>query len=89
MAGVPEPEWNAEVDTPFGVFHLDAYWREQRVGAEADGTAFHLSAADWQADLRRQNAVQGTGIRLMRFPVPRMRREGQAWGRELWVALAA
>jgi len=88
-AGLPEPEWNAVVRTPFGEFHLDAYWRAQRVGAEADGTAFHLSAADWQADLRRQNAVHVTGIRLLRFPVPRLRREGQDCGRELWLALGA
>jgi len=88
-AGLPEPEWNALVATPLGDFHLDAYWRRQRVGAEADGTAFHLSAADWQADLRRQNAVQATGIRLMRFPVPRLRADGQACGRELWLALGS
>ena len=86
-AGLPEPEWNAVVATPFGEFHLDAYWRAQRVGAEADGTAFHLSARDWQADLVRQNAVHVTGIRLMRFPVPRLRTARQACGRELWAAL--
>jgi very-short-patch-repair endonuclease len=86
-AGLPEPEWNAPVDTPMGVFHLDAYWPAQRVGAEADGAAFHLSARDWQFDLRRQNAVQGTGVRLMRFPVPRLRGAGQLCGRELWTAL--
>ena len=86
-AGLPEPEWNAAISTPSGDFHLDAYWREQRVGAEADGTQFHLSAKDWQADLRRQNAVQGTGVRLMRFPVPRLRAEGAACGRELCTAL--
>ena len=86
-AGLPEPEWNAPVDTPLGVFHLDAYWPQQRVGAEADGTAFHLSARDWQFDLRRQNAVQGTGVRLMRFPVPRLRADGQTCGCELWTAL--
>ena len=85
--GLPEPEWNAAVATPAGVFHLDAYWRAQRVGAEADGTQFHLSARDWQADLRRQNAVQGTGVRLMRFPVPRLRSAGQACGAELRAAL--
>ncbi len=70
-----------------GDFHLDAYWRVQQVGAEADGTQFHLSARDWQADLVRQNAVQGAGVRLMRFPVPRLRSEGYACGRELRAAL--
>ena len=86
-AGLPEPEWNAVIETPAGPYRLDAYWREQRVGAEADGTQFHLSAKDWQADLRRQNAVQGTGVRLMRFPVPRLRAEEAACGRELCTAL--
>lgn len=85
--GPPEPKWNAVVHTPIGDFHLDAYWRAQRVGAEADGTAFHLSARDWQADLLRQNAVQGTGVRLMRFPVPRLRRDGRECGWELRLAL--
>ncbi|WP_138757148.1 hypothetical protein [Modestobacter altitudinis] len=86
-AGLPEPEWNATISTPLGDFHLDAYWRAQQVGAEADGTQFHLSARDWQADLRRQNAVQGTGVRLMRFPVPRLRAEGLSCGVELRTAL--
>jgi very-short-patch-repair endonuclease len=85
--GLPEPEWNAAIVTPTGEFHLDAYRRAAQVGAEADGTRFHLSAEDWQADLVRQNAVQGTGVRLMRFPVPRLRSEGYACGRELRVAL--
>jgi very-short-patch-repair endonuclease/primosomal replication protein N len=85
--GLPEPEWNAAVSTPLGVFHLDAYWREQRVGAEADGTQFHLSASDWQDDLRRQNAIQGTGVRLMRFPVPRLRSDGRGCGAQMRAAL--
>jgi very-short-patch-repair endonuclease len=86
-AGLPEPEWNAEIETPWGTYHLDAYWREQRVGAEADGVAFHLSARDWTADLRRQNAVQSTGVRLFRFPVRRLRWERDACGAELAAAL--
>jgi hypothetical protein len=88
-AGLPEPEWNAEVVTSDGVFFLDAYWRRQRVGAEADGASFHLSAADWTKDLRRQNAVQATGIRLFRFPVRRLRWEQDQCGAELARALQA
>lgn len=88
-AGLPEPEWNAPVETADGVYHLDAYWREHRVGAEADGAAFHLSAADWDFDLRRQNAVHGVGIRLLRFPVRRLRWEETACGEEMWRAIRA
>lgn len=88
-AGLPEPEWNAPVETPDGVYHLDAYWPAHRVGAEADGAAFHLSARDWDIDLRRQNAVHSVDIRLLRFPVRRLRREGAACGEEIWRALRA
>lgn len=86
-AGLPEPEWNALVETPAGSFRLDAYWRAQRVGAEADGMAYHLSAADWQGDLVRQNAVMGAGVRLLRFPVLRLRRDGDRCGAEIDAAL--
>lgn len=83
LAGLPEPEWNAPVETPAGTYFVDALWRRQRVAAEADGAEFHLSAADWAADLRRQNAIQGTGLRLFRYPVRRLRREAQGCGSEL------
>jgi very-short-patch-repair endonuclease len=85
-AGLPEPEWNAEVETPSGCYFLDAYWRQRRLGVEADGAAFHLSARDWDSDLRRQNAVLGAGIRLLRFPVRRLRSEPSACGAEIWAA---
>ena len=86
-AGLPEPEWGSRIVTPEGEFFLDAYWRRHRVGAEADGAAFHTSAEDWMKDLRRQNAIQATGIRLFRFPVRRLRWEGPACGNELAMAL--
>jgi hypothetical protein len=75
LAEVPEPEWNAPVVTASGTYHLDAYWPRRGLGAEADGAAFHLSAGDWDADLRRQNAVLGAGLRVLRFPVRRLRDE--------------
>jgi very-short-patch-repair endonuclease len=82
-AGLPEPEWNAEVVTPAGTFFVDALWRGKGVAAEADGRAWHLGAADWAADLKRQNALHGVGLVLLRFPVPRLRCDGAACGREI------
>jgi len=81
--GLPEPEWNAPVQTSVGTFHLDAYWRRHGVAAEADGAAFHLSAADWDRDLRRQNAIGELDIRLLRFPVRRLRWERRSCGMEI------
>jgi very-short-patch-repair endonuclease len=88
-SGLPEPEWNAPIETPVGTFHVDAYWREQRLGVEADGAAFHLGADDWNRDLRRQNAIHGVGVRLLRFPVRRLRQERAECGAEIWRAFTA
>jgi very-short-patch-repair endonuclease len=87
-AGLPEPEWNAPIETPYGTYFVDALWREQRVGAEADGAGFHLSAEDWSDDLVRQNVIHGAGIVLLRFPVRRLRSVPARCGDELRAALA-
>jgi very-short-patch-repair endonuclease len=83
MAGVPEPEWGAAIETPAGTYFVDAYWRRRRVAVEADGAAFHLSARDWSADLRRQNAIQGVGVTLFRYPVTRLRADPLSCGLEI------
>lgn len=82
-AGLPEPEWNASIETAAGTFFVDALWRKRRVAAEADGLAYHLSARDWGADLRRQNAIHGAGVVLLRFPVRRLRADIRGCGEEL------
>ncbi|MGY1615890.1 hypothetical protein ACI797_04040 [Geodermatophilus sp. SYSU D00691] len=82
-AGLPEPEWNAPVETADGTYFVDALWRRRRVAAEADGMAYHLSARDWGEDLKRQNALHGAGLVLLRFPVRRLRDEGPACGAEM------
>ena len=88
MAGVPEPEWGAAIETPSGTYFVDAYWRHARVAAEADGAAFHLSAGDWGYDLTRQNAIQGSGVRLFRYPVRRLRADPLSCGNELLLLVA-
>jgi very-short-patch-repair endonuclease len=80
------PGLRGPVETAAGTYLVDALWRKQRLGAEADGASFHLSADDWQRDLIRQNAVHGTGLRLLRFPVRRLRWDGDACGAEMWRA---
>ena len=88
LAGLPEPEWNAEIETPRGTYRVDALWRRAAVAAEADGAQFHLSAADWTDDLARQNAIQGTGISMFRYPVRRLRAAPHAVGGELRAVVA-
>jgi very-short-patch-repair endonuclease len=86
-SGLPEPEWGAAIDTPSGTCFVDAYWERQRVAAEADGAMFHVSASDWERDLRRQNAIHAAGVRLIRFPVRRLRWAGEDCLGELRAAL--
>jgi very-short-patch-repair endonuclease len=81
--GLPEPEWNAAVVTPGGTYFVDALWRRRWVAAEADGATYHLSAEDWSRDLERQNCLLATGLRLLRFPVRRLRARGVDCGREI------
>jgi very-short-patch-repair endonuclease len=83
LAGLPEPEWNAAVLTSSGTYYVDALWRQRRIAAEADGQAYHLSAADWQRDLERQNVLHGAGLVLLRYPVRRLRDEPGTCGEEM------
>ena len=82
-AGLPEPEWGARITTSVGVYFVDALWRQKRVAVEADGREYHLSPADWEADLRRQNAIHGEGVVLLRYPVLRLRSDGPTCGAEM------
>ncbi|MEP6760553.1 MAG: hypothetical protein ABJA93_04225 [Sporichthyaceae bacterium] len=90
-AGLPLPELNAPVETRDGTKYVDALWRQLAKGVELDGHRFHLDAAAWAADLRRQNAIQATGIVLMRIPSSRVWRDPCQLVRELaaFLALAA
>ena len=77
-AAIPLPELNAPVSTAHGTRYVDALWRELGKGVEVDGQAFHLDAASWQADLLRQNAIQSTGIVLLRIAARRLWTEPEA-----------
>ena len=77
-AAIPLPELNAPVTTALGTRYVDALWRELGKGVEVDGQAFHLDAAAWQADLLRQNAIQSTGIVLLRIAARRLWTEPDA-----------
>ena len=66
-----------------GRFFVNALWRAHGVAAEADGRAWHLRAVDRAEDPRRQNALHGARLVLLRFPVTRLRREQLTCGREI------
>jgi very-short-patch-repair endonuclease len=46
---------------------FDFAWPERRLAVEADGRRWHATAADFQRDLIRHNAVTAAGWRLFRY----------------------
>lgn len=81
--GLPLPELNAAVRTEMGTKYVDALWRALKKGVEIDGQRFHLDAAAWQADLLRQNAIQATGVVLLRIAARRLWTEPESVLREV------
>ena len=72
LAGLPEPELNAKVVAGQRSYTVDALWRDCRVIVEIDGMANHSRIDQWEADLRRQNALHAAGYLVIRFPVRRL-----------------
>ena len=87
-ADVPPPELNAPVVTAAGTKYVDGLWRDLARGVEVDGQTFHLGPLQWQADLRRQNAIQSSGIVLLRIAAARLWAEPEAVVAEIRAFLA-
>ncbi|WP_239678643.1 endonuclease domain-containing protein [Natronosporangium hydrolyticum] len=65
--GLPRPErQHQRHDSAGRLRYLDAYWPQFRLVVEVDG-AHHTDVAQWEADLRRQNAIWVQGERILRF----------------------
>jgi very-short-patch-repair endonuclease len=88
-SALPTPEYNATVLTRDGPKVVDAVWRSLGKGVEIDGAGFHLDAAAWSADLRRQNAIQTEGIVLLRIAARRLWTEPAAVLAEIAAFLAS
>jgi hypothetical protein len=78
LAGLPEPQWNEGVHTAAGRYVVDALWRSCGLAVEIDGAQWHLNAVAWERDLRRANALQAAGLRLLRFSVRQLINEPAA-----------
>ncbi|MFV0253674.1 MAG: hypothetical protein ACK5H2_10120 [Beutenbergiaceae bacterium] len=69
--GLPEPEVQLPVWTPFGSYRLDMGWREWQVGLEFDGKVKYSELTDDPAEVlfaekERQNAIEAQGWILVR-----------------------
>ncbi len=67
-SGAPAPVVQHEVKLPGGLrVRFDLAWPERQIAVEADGRRWHATAADFQRDLIRHNAVTAAGWRLFRY----------------------
>jgi very-short-patch-repair endonuclease len=72
LARLPMPELNARVRAGGRTYTVDALWADLRIVVEIDGAAHHAGIREWEADLRRQNALHAAGYIVLRFPVRRL-----------------
>jgi very-short-patch-repair endonuclease len=70
-AHLPAPE----VNTQFGPFELDFFWREARLAVETDGYAFHSSRRRLERDHQRDLELQAAGVMIVRFSWRQVRDE--------------
>lgn len=87
-AGLPPCTPNARVHAGGRWFRVDALWEAERLVVEIDGQAWHLGAAAWEQDLRRQNLLIAAGYTVLRFPVRRLRDDPAGVIAEVAAALA-
>ncbi len=66
--GLPRPDRQVmRLDAAGRRRWLDAYWDASRLVVEVDGL-WHMEATAWWADMRRDNELTVSGLRVLRFP---------------------
>jgi hypothetical protein len=80
-APVPPFEVNVPVMDSHGrlVFVLDIFWRALRAAIEIDSREFHYTLADWEATLRKHNALTRHGLAVEHRPPIELRERGRPW----------
>jgi very-short-patch-repair endonuclease len=78
-AGLPRPDMNTRVCG----FEVDAYWREHGLVVEIDSYRYHRTRRAFEADRRRDIALQAAGIRIGRVTDRRIGAEPQAVAEDL------
>lgn len=66
---------------------LDAYWAEAHLVVEVDGL-WHMEATAWWADMRRDNDLTISGLRVLRFPAFAVRDQPEVVAAQIRAALS-
>jgi very-short-patch-repair endonuclease len=84
---LPEPSRQAfRRDEAGRMRWLDAYWERARLVVEVDGL-WHMDAAQWWADMRRDNELTAHGYRVLRFPAFAVRDQPEIVAAQMAAAL--
>jgi very-short-patch-repair endonuclease len=78
-AGLPAPETQAHVNG----YRVDFYWPDLGLVVEADGWAYHRTAAQQATDYRRDQAHVAAGLTALRFAERQIRHEPREVTRRL------
>lgn len=65
----------ARVNARFGPWEIDFFWPAQRLAVEIDGRAFHSSPWAVARDAERDAWLARRGVRVLRVPSARVRRD--------------
>ncbi|OKL50516.1 hypothetical protein BM477_00655 [Boudabousia marimammalium] len=85
--GFPRPVLQQRMDTGRGLFFLDAYFPQQRLGVELDGLMKYRSASVLREEKLRDVAIEREGLRILHYVFAQLRRP-ELVAREIaeWVA---
>lgn len=67
LAGLPLPECQTPIETPFGTFFPDFYWREQNLIGEADGKAKYGNPDEAIREKRRWQVLHDLAYPIVRW----------------------
>lgn len=67
LAGLPLPEFNAEIRTPHGSLFPDFLWAEHRLIGEVDGKIKYADPDAYQREKVRQQVLLDMGYRIVRW----------------------
>jgi very-short-patch-repair endonuclease len=85
--GLPTPTRQHKVLERGVVARVDFFFDHHGVVIEVDSRAHHLRRAQWEADLRRRNALTAGGLRVLHVTHDRMKQDPARLASEIALAL--
>jgi very-short-patch-repair endonuclease len=85
---LPAPSRQVKVRDKRGLLaRVDFYWDEKAVIVEVDSRSHHLRREQWEADLRRRNALTSRGLLVLHVTYERLMTDPDGIANEIQMAL--